>query len=269
MPRKASFIFEVTIRASEAYSLDTVARSPREFKPKDVLNACTNFNMELKSGDPPPFIEPFLNWILADYFALAHRTGLYNRQLGLWTVLSKVARIEVAQQTIGLLKHEPVPVFEIIMQDFRQRPIVFCLYVANQMVVSQRLNLVGVFKNFLNDSRKMPTISGMFTCFQEPLPAEILEYFKKNTEHDHPVGKYDALFSGYSVPVNLVLSEAETTLDSESDTGHDAMVAAEAGSTPPHFDSERPADINRSSDKYHFRLIYPDIARKQSGLKLS
>lgn len=269
MPKKPNFILEVTIRQSEAYTLDTVARSPRMFKPKDVLTACDNLVIEVKTGDPPHFIPEFVHWVFRDFFALAHRTGLYNRQSNLWEALSKVTKVEVAQQTVGFFKREPVPVYELVFQNSRQNPVAYALFVAGDLKPGEKSDFVGVFKNFLNDSKKLTSLTGMFACFAlDVFPEDVLKFFKKNTESEHPVGRYEATITGYSGPVNLVdcrLSRTEVEIPL-SDNGEveavDAVIldsSVDHADTPEHVGN---ASTTVASDKSEFELIYPDLARK-------
>lgn len=277
MPKKPNFILEVTIRVSEAYTLDTVARSPRMFKPKDVLNACDNLRVELKSGPAPQFIQPFAEWILRDYFALAHRTGLYNRQKNLWESISKIARVEIAQKTVGIFKREPVPIYEFTFQDIKQKPLIFAVVVAGDPrpgePISDKSDFVGVFKNFLADSRRMTTITGMFACFAiEPFPDAVLKFLKKQTDSAHPVGRYEALIEGYAGPVNLVSCRLPAgagdqllpQLQPESeDFAVQDMSPRSQPDEPDEVESEPP-----KAEPIEFELVYPDLSRKPAGLTL-
>lgn len=284
MPKKPNFILEVTIRVAEAYTLDTVARSPRMFKPKDVLSACDNLHVELKSGPAPQFIQSFVLWMLRDYFALAHRTGLYNRQINLWQSLSKVARVEVSQKSVGIFKRDLVPIYELIMQDVKQKPLVYALLVAGDPrpaePVTEKSDFVGVYKNFLADSRRLTTITGMFICFAvEPFPEAVLKFLKKQTDSNHPVGRYEALIAGYAGPVNLVacrLPSEACRLPSEDTAGTDIAVSEGEGSEAPSGELEvqdmspetQPGAEPQNQAPIQFELVYPDLTRKTAGLTL-
>lgn len=267
MPKKPNFILEVTIRHPEAYTLDTVARDPRQFKPKDVLSASDNLTIEVKTGQPPDFIQPFVTWMLRDYFALAHRTGLYNRQKNLWESLSKTGRIEVAQQTVGIFKREPVPVYEIVLQDYKQKPLVFALFVAGNLPRSEKNDFVYLFKNFLSDSKKMTTITGMFACFAgDQFPDDVLKFLKKHSEPDHPVGRYEAMITGYGGPVNLV--SCRTVHAQPSSNGAGSREESDEKVSDNAHDSADEVQTEVVSDNFEFDLVYPDLARKSGGLKL-
>src|SRR5262249_45697496 len=104
MPKNPNFTFEVRIRISEAFTLDSIARTPRTFKPKDVQSACQNNDVAAKSDDAPRSVVAFANYVMTDFFALMHATGLYNRQRQLWESLAKVSQIQVTQRMTGIFK---------------------------------------------------------------------------------------------------------------------------------------------------------------------
>jgi hypothetical protein len=182
--------------------------------------------------------------------------------------------VEVAQQTVGIFKREPVPVYELVLQDFKGKPLVFALFVAGNLPRSEKNDFVYLFKNFLCDSKKMTTITGMFVCFAiASFPEDVLEFLKKHSESDHPVGRYEALISGYGGPVNLVGCQITTAQIPTANNGTDEEpsggdVDGETDAASSNDDAKNAVKLELPSDKFEFELIYPDLTRKNAELKL-
>lgn len=201
MPRKANFIFDVRIRISEAFTLDSIVRSPRTFKPKDVLSACQNNELELKLGDPPAAVVSLATYMMTDFFAMAHATGLYNRQRSMWESLSKVNSIHVNQLSVGLLKKEPIPVFDFSFQDYKGKPLIAVLLVAS---LPEKQSALALLKGFISRYQGKSSLTGALACYPTRFPDEIRQYLLRQTDTADQIGKYESILPALRVPFDLL-----------------------------------------------------------------
>lgn len=207
MPRKANFIFEVRIRISEAFTLDTIVRSPRTFKPKDVHNACQNNELAVTHGDPPPEVTALATYVMTDFFAMAHATGLYNRQKDMWEALSKVNSIHVDQLTTGLMKKQPLQIFDFAFLDYKGKPLLLANLVAK---VPDKKKPLEMLKSFISRASGRSS-TGVLAFFQAPVPPEVVDFVKKQTHSEDPVLRYESIMPGINRPFDL-LEMTETDL---------------------------------------------------------
>jgi hypothetical protein len=201
MPRKANFIFDVQIRIAEAFTLDSIVRSPRTFKPKDVLSACQNNELVLKSGSPPQPVLSLATYVMTDFFAMAHATGLYNRQRHLWESLSQVNSIHIYQQTAGLFQKQALPVFDFSFLDYKGKPLICALLVLHLPGKEKPLSLL---KSFISRWQGKGSLTGSLCCFAEKIPPKVMEYVQRQTFTNDPIAKYESIMPGLNVPLDLL-----------------------------------------------------------------
>lgn len=201
MPPKADYIFEVHIRIPEAFTLDTIVRSPRTFKPKDVADACNNNELLLKEGSPPEEVTDLATYIMTDFFAMSHGTGLYNRQRQLWESLSQVNTISVKQLSVGLMKKKPIPVFDLAFLDYKQKPLV---YVSLVTAIPEKQTAVTVLKQAVSRAGGKSSLNGFLCCFRGPFPFDALDFVQKATDTQDPIGRYESIMPGLKVPIDLL-----------------------------------------------------------------
>jgi hypothetical protein len=239
MPRKANFIFAVQIRISEAFTLDSIVRSPRTFKPKDVLSACQNNDLVVTHGDPPPEVISLATYVMTDFFAMAHATGLYNRQLPLWEALSKVNSIHVTQLSSGVFRKEPIQVFDFDFQDYKGKTLLLANLVTR---VPDKKTALDMLKGFISRaSGKAGT--GALACFSAPMPASVLDYVQKQIPTDDPIGRYESIMPGVNRSFDLFeMDRANLIADSQD---------ASAEGSPEM--------------RTIFQLKHPDLRKKSAG----
>src|SRR5579883_3403609 len=129
MPKRPDFILKISVQNIEDFSPDAIVKSPRTFRPMDVQNACRNVALEASSGTPQRIVA-MARYAAVDFFALAHATGLYNRQQKLWEALAKVTSVEVYQLRKGLFSSEKIPEYDFTFLDYRQRPVALMHFAA-------------------------------------------------------------------------------------------------------------------------------------------
>jgi hypothetical protein len=201
MPRKADFIFDVNIRIPEAFTLDSIVRSPRTFKPKDVASACQNNHLVLKHGQPPPMVVSLATYMMTDFFAMAHGTGLYNRQRHLWESLSQVNSIHVQQLSSGVFHKSQLPIFDFSFQDYKGKPLLYVLLVSS---VPDKQKATSLLKAFIGRAHGKSSLTGSIACFPAPMPTDVLEAVRNQTNTTDAIARYEAVFPALRVPFDLL-----------------------------------------------------------------
>jgi hypothetical protein len=234
MPRKANFIFEVRIRISEAFTLDTIVRNPRTFKPKDVHNACQNNEVTVTHGAPPPEVISLATYVMTDFFAMSHATGLYNRQKALWESLSKVNSIHVNQLSSGLIHKSALSIFDFSFLDYKGKPLILASLVTK---LPDKKKGVDVLRAFISRCSGK-NVAGILYCFAAPVPTDVVDYVRRATHADDPVGKYESIMPGLNKPFDLLeMDEANMVADSQD-------------------------SADESELRTVFQLIHPDLKKK-------
>lgn len=237
MPKKANFIFEVRIRISEAFTLDSIVRSPRTFKPKDVQSACQNNELVVAHGEPPAEVVSLVTYVMTDFFAMAHATGLYNRQTALWEALSKVTTISVEQLASGVFKKQPLPIYDFSFQDYKGKTLLLANLVSQ---VPEKKTGLELLKSFISRASGKP-VAGVLGFFSAPMPVGVLDYVQHQTRTPDPVARYESVMPGLNKPFDLFeLNES------------DLMAATQ--------------DMEGTEMRTVFQLIQPDLRKKiQAG----
>lgn len=237
MPRNANFIFEVQIRIPEAFTLDSIVRSPRTFKPKDVASACQNNDLVIKHGDPPGPVIAAATYMMTDFFAMAHGTGLYNRQKTFWESLSQVNTIHVNQLTSGLFHKTALPIFDFWFRDYKGKPLIY-VFLVGEMTDKQKA--VSLLKSALGRAQGKSSLTGALAIFAKPLPADVLEYVRKQSHTEDAIARYEAVMPSLHVPFDLL----------EMDRASLTQLSLENGES-----SEQLRTV--------FSLVHPDLKSKQ------
>lgn len=235
MPRKANFIFEVRIRISEAFTLDSIVRNPRTFKPKDVQSACQNNELVLTHGEPTPEVTALATYVMTDFFAMAHATGLYNRQRSLWESLSQVNTVHVEQLTTGIFRKEPLSLFDFSFRDYKGKTLLSALLVSK---LPDKKDAVTLLKSYISRFSGK-TGHGALACFPAPMPADVLEYVRKQTHTEDPIAKYESVMPGLNRPFDLVEMHESDLMDASPDV-----------------------DETLTEMRTIFQLVHPDLRKK-------
>jgi hypothetical protein len=237
MSKTADYIFEVHIRIPEAFTLDSITRSPRTFKPKDVASACQNNELILKEGTPPAAVTSMAMYVMTDFFAMAHGTGLYNRQRTLWESLAKINTIAVKQLSAGLLNKKPMPVYDLMFLDYKQKPLIHASLITD---IPEKKTPAGLLKDCASRAGGRGSLRGFLCCFPAPFPEDALQYVQRLTHTLDPVGRYESILPSLHVPIDLL----------EMDSADLAGLSQE-GSDPAEL-------------RTVFQLIHPDLKKSKT-----
>lgn len=214
MPETPIYKFEVQVLNSEGLTPDSIVRAPRIYKPQDLQAACHNTNIICTNQDPAPAVLAMVNFVLIEFFVLAHRTGLYNRQKSLWESLAKVASASVFQLKKGIFRRTVMPLFDLHFQDHRGRTFILGHLIdptfRDEGDVSEKL-----IRKFLKRAEKVSGLTGLFFCSPEPFPQAVLDKVSKLAGGGDPVGRYESVLpEPWSAPLDLLeLSSVAPTSD--------------------------------------------------------
>jgi hypothetical protein len=180
---------------------------------------------------------------MTDFFAMAHATGLYNRQKQMWEALSKVNSIHVNQLSSGVFNKQPLPIFDFAFLDYKGKPLLVANLIAG---VPEKKKAVDLLKSFISRASNNKSAYGVLSCFAEPIPAEVLEYVQKQTFTEDPVMRYESIMPGIGKPFDLLEMSRATLIEGSQDD-------------PEGLDFAEPAP-----PRMVFQLILPDLKKKAS-----
>ncbi|MBY0548970.1 MAG: hypothetical protein K2W95_16985 [Candidatus Obscuribacterales bacterium] len=233
MPQKPDFTLKFSLQNIEDFSPDAIARSPRSFRPGDLVNACNNVVLTAEGKIAPEHILSIAKFVTVDFFAMAHGSGLYNRQPKLWEALAKTATAQVFMARKGFLQKEQTAEFDLLLQDHKGRTTVVLHYSAPDPPGAQH-DYLRAFKEFVKRTKLRQGTVGIFLCYPAPFPEPVRAYILKETNAQDPVQRYESILPLLGIPIDL-------------------------------FEVDSTAAVSRSDRaKNSVRLIHPDLSRKKS-----
>ncbi|MBS2006503.1 MAG: hypothetical protein JST01_05655 [Cyanobacteria bacterium SZAS TMP-1] len=203
---------------NEAYNLGSITTSPRGATAVDMQAGLDNLIIEIPD-DTNELVSAVVRYLFHDYFAQAHQTGLYNRQIRLWEMFSRVTTAEVRQVERGIFTKTQLPVYEVVMKTaLGQSPI--CALVIDQKVLTSDAYknqaasgkvYVELLRDFLLKVMKIQArlgvngVKGIFVVSPEPLDAALLAYIEKETNATDAVSRVESIMPApVSAHINLL-----------------------------------------------------------------
>ncbi len=202
MPKRPDFTLRISIRNIEDFSPEAIVKSPRTFRPVDVMNACKNMSIEVPDKVPSIALS-VAQFVFTDFFAIAHSSGLYNRQIKLWESLSKVQSIEIAQKSKGLFSSEKLSEFDIEFLDFKKRGVALAHYAAASESGST-FDYIKATREFLKCASTYQGLKGVFVCFPKPFPIPVLDFVKREIGATDSIALYESVIPKLGIPLNLL-----------------------------------------------------------------
>lgn len=258
-------------RDPEAYNLGTIVQNPRGCTSIDLAAATSNLVFEpvgaCASSEHCALVLDLVRYLFQDFFNRSHQTGLYNRQMRLWQVFSKVERVEFKQLEGGFFTRTLKPALQVAFKS-QTGHVLFLALVA--LGGPDQFNMV---QEFLTQAAKTQgrqgsyILRGIFIVQSEPSELEkTRQYLVKATNGEDPVARYDSyLPSPFFVHANLlsfatgseisVLAEPEPVL--EADAGEQEN--PDQGFEPQSQESGRAVT--------GFSLVYPCLSRLEPSRK--
>lgn len=183
----------------------------------------------------PPVVMSLAHYIAIDFFALAHATGLYNRQIKLWEGLARTLTVEISQMSKGIFSQEKLPEYDFCFQDHKKRTVALAYYAAAKNSGSN-FDYLKSTNNCLRRAAEVQGASGVFLCYPSPFPTKVLEFIRRETNAADSISRYESIFPKLGVPVNLLEVENSSV-----------------------FNPSEQAQFQR------IRLIHPDLSKKKLG----
>lgn len=284
MTERVTQFIEIKVRNPAAYTLHTVVSSPRTCTPTDIRIASNNIETSSVGGDYPFVIGEFVEFLLKDFFALAHRSGLYNRQKPLWESIARLSKAQVTRVSQGLFKKVDLPVLDIVFEDASGAPQIFVSIIEPDKEYREERKLQESFKDFLRrveqTQKRANTLRGVFFCTFCPIPQSLLMKVFDMTGAKDPVARYESLLPPpHLVPINIVQyspgDEGEEgddsvpdPISSDDERNREASPSLEnAGEIVDVIEDHavmHADELNRQKEerKYTFLLVHPDLGAR-------
>jgi hypothetical protein len=200
MTSQPAFKFEIKSANAANYTLNSVITSPRNCMPHDLDAACNNVLLESKDTAVPAMLRACAEYPLTDFFSLAHRTGLYNRQKLLWEAFGRVTSVEVFKLQQGFFTKTDLPWYDFHFIDGRGKVLFLAHFVEPQamdsLLVEER-QLKDHMRDLLHRAEKLSAsrgpLTGIFLYFCAPFPKIVLSKVQELTGSSDPVGRYESL----------------------------------------------------------------------------
>ncbi|HEY9775337.1 MAG TPA: hypothetical protein V6C81_16340 [Planktothrix sp.] len=212
MPNSATYKLEIKTADPAGPTLSTIVTSPRTCTPLDLAETCKNVVLEASGDAVPPAMLECARYMLTDFFAFAHSTGLYNRQRLLWDALGRVTSVEYHQVTQGFFQKQPLPLFDVYFLDGKGRVAVFAHIIQSEAFAAGLMDGERKEKDHLRTVlirlEKLKAgrgpVGGMAFFCENEFPNNILSEVIKMTNGTDPVGKYESLLpEPWAVPIDL------------------------------------------------------------------
>jgi hypothetical protein len=234
MPKRPDFILRISIRNIEDFSPAAIVRSPRTSRPIDVQNACANLLLAVPPETPANALA-LARYIIFDFFALAHASGLFNRQIKTWEAFSKISAVEIRQASKGIFGQGKTSEFDLTFLDHKNRPTLLA-HLAMPTEAGANYDYSKVAREFLKRASMYQGLSGIFLCYPRPFPQKVLDFIRKETNASDSISRFESIFPKLGVSVNLL----------------------EIDRSPVYNPTEK-------TEMQKLRLIHPDLSKKQFG----
>lgn len=192
---------------NEAFNLSSVTQSPRTATVSDLEAACNNLVLEKSDPNVSDDAVRAVRFVLADYFTQAHQSGLLNRQLPLWELISKIATVDVKALETGFFAKTALPVYDLNFKTASGQISIMALLIDPAF----KGEILDQVKDFLGRLAKQQARSnyqtkGIFIICPSPFPPNVLAYIEKATNAGDAVARFESILSApYQVHTNLVV----------------------------------------------------------------
>ena len=213
MPKTTTYKLSINCANEVGFTLQSVVAEPRQCTPLDLQAACDNLKVEIEGQEPPEVTSRLTHYLLTDFFAFAHRTGLYNRQKKLWEALSRLVAVRISRLQLGIFAKIDLPIWELLFTDAQGKVLVMArLFEADQPDIID-IDNEKACKNLLHSavqrSEKLrsenPAFAGLILCWPVPIAGVVIRTLEQLTGADDPIGRYESLIPGpLGVSVDLL-----------------------------------------------------------------
>ncbi len=206
-----SYTIHILTTNTEALTAEKIAEQPRVYKPQDVVVACENIYFKAGSEQLPELFIPVVSFLVRDFFILAHRSGLYNRQHDLWRALAFAAEAQAEQLKEGIVRKRAMPAYDIRLLDYRRRVAVLARICEAGYSRDSKVWL-KLLKQLTGEAVKEHFLAGVFLFCESPFPETLITEVRRLTRATDPVARWESrLPAPVSVSLNLVEMASRST----------------------------------------------------------
>lgn len=212
MPTSATYKLSISNTNPSNHTLKEIVASPRVSSPFDLQAAIGNIVVE-PDGDCPDIVTAVVRYIFTDFFLLAHRTGLYNRQKLLWEAISRVNDVAAFRVKQGFFAKTDLPYFDLHFRDAKGRVILLASVAEPDAVLGSDNDVERKVKDQLKALQqraekvrsKGGALAGVFLVYPKPFPENVLKIVEDLTGASDPVGRFESILpEPLLVPLDLL-----------------------------------------------------------------
>jgi hypothetical protein len=213
MPNSATYKLSIKTANPSIYTLNSVVAQPRVCTPTDLAAATSNIQVESEGADAPRLVETVVRYVVTDFFSLAHRTGLYNRQKLLWESISRVNDVAAFRLQQGLFQKVNLPYIDLHFQDSKGRPLILACVAEPEAVLGSDNDVERKLKDQMKSLQQRAekvrsskgTLTGIFLVYPKPFPENVLKIVEELTGATDPVGRFESILpEPLLVPIDLL-----------------------------------------------------------------
>lgn len=217
MPNSATYKLSISTENPSNHTLNSVVMQPRVSTPIDLQAATSNIKVEC-DGDCPPMLQTVVRYVFTEFFSLAHRTGLYNRQKLLWESIARINDVAVHRLQQGLFSKTNLPYYDLHFQDSKGRPLLLACVAEPEAVMGADADgerkMKDAIKALQQRAEKLRskggTLSGVFLVYPKPFPENVLKIVEDLTGASDPVGKFESILpEPLLIPIDLLEVDLE------------------------------------------------------------
>lgn len=210
--------FRILIKTAPVgtYTLTNVFSAPRQCSPVDIKAAATSVELIAQRSDMPNGLFAFASFMTLGFFALAHRTGLYNRQRNLWESIGRVVEICCQRPRRGIFKKVNEPFVDVFCLDAKGAVLIFGRLADADMTAlpekAKKYFVSEALKRAQEIKRSQGFLFGLFLAVHEDLPQSVQLMIDEMTSQADPIARYEScLPAPLNVPLNVVKLETVTS----------------------------------------------------------
>jgi hypothetical protein len=214
MPTNSVHKLAVKSIGETAFSLHSVISNPRHCTPIDLQLAGENLKLQPLTNDPPQEAVQLASYLLTEFFATLHRSGLYNRQKALWEALARVHEVHFERLKAGFIVKIELPIWELRFVDERGRKLVLARFLDNSapnlVDAKNGKDATRFLQNAIKQAEKFKVenaaFAGLILCCERQMPESIVTDVLKLTGDD-AVARYQSLLPTIGCPIDLLVSQ--------------------------------------------------------------
>ncbi len=205
MTKQIDFRIAIKTAYNSSFTITTVLSAPRQCRPVDVKAALAGIELVYLTANTPEDLAAVVSFIIVDFFALAHSTGLYNRQKMLWESIGRVVQVDMVRPRRGIFfKRSNAPWTDLFFMDANGNILVFVSLADPLPTTNDKKHFIrGAIARAEEIHKRQGFLHGIFLVLDNPVPESVATMVAKMTNASDPVGRYESLLPA---PLNTSLN---------------------------------------------------------------